>query len=191
MHKNIIYCSIIIIIFQITCYFIYNSFLPKEGLEIKKAEPIKETENISMIENTEQNVIIDELPIGKLVIPKINLKNKLYRIESEQNNIEHNVTILKGSIEPHNENSIMFIAAHSGTGRIAFFKDLKNVKLNDEIILEYDNATYKYIVNQIWETDKDGDIEISNVDKKQLVLTTCSQKHNNKQLIINSIIKES
>ena len=63
--------------------------------------------------------------IGYLKINKINLKEKLYNINSKENNIEKNITILKGSILPDKDNSIIFIAAHSGTGKIAYFVEDK------------------------------------------------------------------
>ena len=124
-------------------------------------------------------------------INKINLKEKLYNINSKENNIEQNITILKESILPDKDNSIMFIAAHSGIGKIAYFEELDELKPNDEIILNINNKTYKYIVKEYWEEKKNGYINVNKESKKQLILTTCSPNKDNYQLIINCIEKES
>ena len=137
------------------------------------------------------NIINKEQPIGTLSINKINLKEDLYDINSIENNVDKHVTILKESIFPDNDNSIMFIAAHSGYGDKAYFRNLDKLDINDEIILEYKNVKYKYIVIDKWEEKKDGDIEVNKTKEKQLILTTCSTKDKNKQLVINCIEKES
>ena len=130
-------------------------------------------------------------PIGTLSIKKINLKENIYDINSKENNVEKNITILKESIYPDNTNSIMIIAAHSGEGRIAYFEKLDQLKEKDEITLVYHNKEYNYIVKDIWEEKKNGYININRENKKQLVLTTCSPNKNNYQLVINCIEKES
>lgn len=138
-------------------------------------EPIKEEDN----------------KIGKIIIEKININRPLYNINDSKNNIEENITILKESIMPDKENSIVFIAAHSGTGPIAFFKNLNRLEEEDEVILEYDNKTYRYIVKNIWETEKNGYISVNKEKNNQLILTTCSPNKDKYQLIINCIQKES
>ncbi len=87
---------------------------------------------------------------------------------------------------PDEENSIIFLAAHSGTGTIAFFKNLDKLIKGDKIELKYKNKIYQYQIDKIWEENKTGYIHINKTEKKQLILTTCSPKNNNKQLIINS-----
>ena len=62
--------------------------------------------------------------IGKIIIKKINLEKNLYEINSPQNTVEKNVTILKESTPPIEKESIMILAAHSGTGDIAYFNSL-------------------------------------------------------------------
>ena len=60
------------------------------------------------------------------------------------------------------------------------------LKVNDEIIFKYNNINYHYLVDKIFEEEKDGDIEITKSSDNQLVLTTCSKKDSKKQLIVNS-----
>lgn len=189
MLKNMIYSSIILIIFLIACFIIYDKENSNE-IKYNNIETIYIKNNNTISKKNEiVNNKTDEV-IGKLIINKINIMNDLYNIESKKNNVEENVTILKGSIEPENDNSIMFLAAHSGTGNLAYFKNLNQLEIDDEIILIYKNISYDYRVESIWESEKDGNIEVPKLEKKQLILTTCSPNKNNKQLIINCTIKE-
>lgn len=182
MLKNLLYCSFIILCFLVSCFLIYKNEKPKTNTAIK---------NIKVYNIKNEQRKINEDNIGKLIIKKINLENNLYDINNKKNNVNQNVTILSGSIYPEIENSIMFIAAHSGTGEIAYFKNLDKLSINDEINLIFKNKNYNYIIKNIWEANKDGNIEVTKEDKKQLILTTCSQKNKNKQLIINCTEKES
>lgn len=182
MFKHIFKLTFIFSFFLICCFIIYTT----EDINIETINS-----NFKIKYNEIVNNIYKDNNIGKLVINKINREFKIYDINDSKNNVEENVTILNGSIEPNNENSIMFLAAHSGSGKIAFFNDLDKLSIDDEIVLEYKNNKYIYKVYSIWETEKDGDIEINKLDSKQLILTTCSKKDKTKQLIINCTIKES
>lgn len=129
--------------------------------------------------------------IGSLKIKKLNINQPLYKLDSEKNNIEKNVTILKDSIMPDQKESIVFLAAHSGTGKTAYFEELNQLTVGDIINLEYKNKKYEYQINKIWEENKNGYIHINKEDSNQLVLTTCSPTKINKQLVINSINKST
>ena len=52
----------------------------------------------SPIKVSKTNTIQVEKPIGNIKIPKIGLEKPLYTIDSEKNNVEENVTILKESM---------------------------------------------------------------------------------------------
>jgi LPXTG-site transpeptidase (sortase) family protein len=161
------------------------SILVLFSLTVTNKNTIELPLNISIIKKEKEN------SIGTLTISKINLKQKLYEINSEENTIEKNVTILKESIYPEENNSIMILAAHSGTGKIAYFEKLNELEVNDEIILNFKKKTYTYIVKNIWEEKKTGYINFNKEEKKQLILTTCSPQKSNYQLVINCIEKES
>lgn len=178
MYKKIFVTTIILIAYLIICNLIYNGCMKTTNIY-----------NKSLINNVLS--IKKDKPIGKIIIDKININNNLYSMDNKHNNVEENVTILDGSIEPNNDSSIMFIAAHSGNSEISYFKDLDKLTTNDEIVLIYKNIKYKYIVTNKWEQDKNGYININKDYLNQLVLTTCSPYHSNKQLIINSKLKES
>lgn len=188
---SILCLSILISLFVLSCNP-KNSFVANSNKIIGRNNII-ETSNLPTIENITPNKIINKIEIkhrekyiAKLVIPKINLDKPIYSLNSKLNNVEKNVTILEGSILPNNDNSIIFLAAHSGNGGIAYFNNLDKLKLNDNIIFQYNNYRYYYIINSIFEEDKDGDIEINITSKNQLVLTTCSKTDSKKQLIVNS-----
>lgn len=124
---------------------------------------------------------------GLLIINKINLKEELFPINSNENTIERHVSILKPSTYP----DLMIIAAHSGEGPIAYFQELDKLELNDEITLIIKNKKRIYKVKEIWEEKKNGYININKENNNQLILTTCSPHKDNYQLVINCIEKES
>lgn len=179
--------TIIILFYIFTCINIYSTYkyVPKENQSVNSTSQHENNNNIQ--DNVQINKIIEELPIGKLVIKKINLEKNLYTITSNKNNIEKNVTILKNSEDPSIENTAFFLAAHSGTGSLAYFQELDKLELNDLIILEYKNKTYKYKVKNIWIDKKNGSITVPKENTNQLILTTCHPQKNNYQLIINCI----
>lgn len=143
------------------------------------------TKNIS-----NNSVIPKELPIANLSIKKLNINKPIYKINSKNNNVSKNVELLEGSILPDNENSIIFLAAHSGNSEVSYFNNLYKLKVGDEISLQYKNNKYTYVVDNKFLEDKDGDIEINKTSNNQLVLTTCSTTDSSKQLIINSNLKK-
>ena len=125
-----------------------------------------------------------------LIIEKINFKQPFYNINNENNTIEKNIEILQESIMPDKDNSIVFIAAHSGEGKIAYFNHLIDLDINDELILYYKNNYYKYNIIEKYEEKKYGYIDVDKTIEDQLVLTTCHPYKKNKQLVINAIKKE-
>lgn len=191
MLKKVISISLLLIMYVIICHRIYINYttfeksIPKQIVKTKEII-IQENTLIEPKKHIKYKPKIDE-HIGRLIIDKINLNNKLYPINSYKNNIEQNVTILNYSEEPNINNSIMFIAAHSGTGRLAYFKNLDKLQINDVIKLEYKNINYTYQIKDIWEIKKNGTINVEKENNTQLVLTTCSPNKEGYQLIINSI----
>ena len=125
-----------------------------------------------------------------LIIEKINFKQPFYPINNKNNTIEKNIEILQESTMPDKDNSIVFIAAHSGEGDIAYFNHLIDLDINDELILYYKNNYYKYKIIEIYEESKNGYIDVDRYIEDQLILTTCHPYKKNKQLVINAIKKE-
>lgn len=149
--------------------------------------------NVKNINSSYNYIKIDKKEdiIGKIKINKLKIDSNLYDIDSPNNNVDKNITILKESSYPNTENGTLIIAAHSGNGSKAYFKDLDKLTYNDEINITYKNKSYTYTVKNIWEQNKNGYINLYKEKTNQLILTTCSPNKENKQLIINCILKES
>lgn len=145
----------------------------------------------------EENAIVQESKkvskieyIGVLSIPKINLKRGLVDPNSYLNNIQYNVQFLKESSMPDELYGNVILAAHSGNARISYFKNLDKLDINDEVIIDYKNNTYTYLVVNKYEIEKSGKANIiRNKTENTLTLITC--KHNtNKQIIVICELKK-
>lgn len=113
--------------------------------------------------------------IGYLTIPKLNLTKGFLDMRSEYNNIEQNITVIKGSSYPDKEKGNFIIAAHSGSGWKAFFNDLYKLSTGDIAEVSYKGKKYTYKIVNIYKQDKTGTIAIyRNYDKTTLTLVTCT-----------------
>lgn len=155
---------------------IYNS---SENKYYKKIENKKISNFFNYVE------IENEKYIAIIEIPKINLKAGLVEKTSKNNTVEKNIQILKESSMPNKENTYLFLAAHSGSSNISYFKNIYKLNNKDKINIYYKNIKYTYIVNNKYKDNKTGIINIPKQTKTSLILTTCG-KENNKQLIIIS-----
>ena len=107
---------------------------------IFEEEKENSTEEIIKDENDKNNSSNENYNyIGILEIPKINLKNGFFDINSRYNNVDYNVTIIKGSTFPGTQNNNLILAAHSGNCPVCYFDKLYKLQLNDEAYLFYNN----------------------------------------------------
>lgn len=121
---------------------------------------------------------------GYLVIPKVNMKLGFYNVDNEKNNVGENVTLIDTGI-----NNTYLLAAHSGSGPLAYFNDLRYLSVGDKITLIIDGNIMNYEVVNIRNEIKNGKINIKN-EGNQVILTTCNQVKKGYQLIIEgSLIK--
>lgn len=121
---------------------------------------------------------------GYLVIPRVNMKLGFYNVDNEKNNVGENVTLIDTGI-----NNTYLLAAHSGSGPLAYFNDLRYLSVGDKITLIIDGNIMNYEVVNIRNEIKNGKINIKN-EKNQVILTTCNQVKKGYQLIIEgSLIK--
>jgi len=174
-------------------YNIYNFYINR--VEEKQAEEFINNpvvEDTPVIEETTEEVKEEvKQPetynyIGVLEIPKINFKRGFLDIKDKNNNVNKNIQVLENSTMPNVNGGLLVIAGHSGSGRVAFFRNLYKLKENDQICIYYENIKYIYQVQKYYEETKDGDISIDKNSESTLVLTTCSQTDKNKQIIIVS-----
>ena len=182
--------SLIIIMISISlfvCYHIYYQFVDYGSSNLVRN--YYDSKNIVKVEKI--NNEMHEKYLGIIKIPKIDLEKGFYNIDSKNNNIDKNVTILKESTLPNPNGSIIYLIAHSGTGYHAFFKDIDKLTLDDTIYLDINNNSYQYIINDIYEMDKNGKITVNhNIHDNYLVLTTCSNNKNKQLVIVSKLVNK-
>lgn len=167
-------------------------------IDIKEEKAIKEyyIEEVNITEESHESEIEEVKPkkeinyIGILKIPKINLERGLVDRNSYSNNVNYNIQILSNSSMPDEKNGNVILAAHSGNGRTAFFKNIDKLVINDEVIIDYKNKNYKYKIIDIYDIEKTGKAKIiRNNNVNTLTLVTCRHNTNN-QIIVICELKE-
>lgn len=114
--------------------------------------------------------------LGVLEIPKISLKRGFYNTDSKYNDIQYNVTLVKGSRMPDVNNGNLILMAHSGDAYISFFAYLYKLQIGDSAYVTYQGKKYKYQVVNIYNVDKNGSVTIvRNYNKTTLTLITCTK----------------
>ena len=172
---------------------IYNEYLDRkdnqkveEFLDIQDDKDVDEiyfdTEVIEEIEDI--TTPADTNYIGVLEIPKINLKRGFLSIDNPDNTVSKNIQVIKESDMPDVENGLLIIAGHSGTGRLAFFKELHKLSDMDKVYVYYKNTKYTYTVIDKYEVEKTGRALIKRKKNiTSLALITCNQEDKTKQII--------
>ena len=144
---------------------IYNEYLDRkdnqkveEFLDIQDDRDVDEiyfdTDVIEEIEDI--TTPADDNYIGVLEIPKINLKRGFLSIDNPDNTVSKNIQVIKESDMPDVENGLLIIAGHSGTGRLAFFKELHKLSDMDKVYVYYKKTKYTYTVIDKYEVEKTG-----------------------------------
>ncbi len=153
---------------------------------IRVEDYIDKTSKNNYIEDTQEykeNENVDLLLI--LEIPKINLKRVVYNFYSDKNTIEKNVMIMSESDLPNVLNGNVILEAHSGNDYISFFNRLNELTVNDEVYIYYQGIKYIYSVDNMYDVDKDGNVEIfRNKNRNTLSLITCKNDNQYKQYVV-------
>ena len=119
-----------------------------------------------------------------LYIPRINLQQFVYTIDSSLNDVDYNVEILENS---DLDNNLFFLASHSGGGRASYFDNLVYLEKGDIIWISGRIKKYVFVVEKSFYIQKNGNFEASyNSEGNTLFLVTCSLKYVDKQLIIRA-----
>ena len=128
---------------------------------------------------------IEDDYVAVLSIPKIGLKRGLYHKGYYKNSIEYNVTIHEKSDSPEVDKGNVILMAHSGTGNIAFFKDVYKLVIGDTASIEYNGKKYTYKIVNTYDVPKTGTVEIKrNYDKNVMTLITCRHGTNYQIVVI-------
>ena len=162
---------------------------------------LKTLKNISLFnenqDNTPQNIeepIEPEEPyvptpnpngyLGILTIDKINLQQGFYDKSNEHNNVSENLTFLAPSNYPDEKNGNVILVAHSGVTRIAYFRNLYQLKVGDTAKIEYKGHLYTYKIDNIYNETKDGNVTVyRDTNRQTLTMITCTKNDNTKQTI--------
>ena len=153
-------------------------------------EPTIEIEEEVKVEEEEQK---EEEPvyeepyyyyIGTLEIPKIGLSKGFVEIDSPDNTIDKNITIVKGSSYPDQDKGNFIVAAHSGNSYLGFFNRLQELAVGDYADVYYNNIKYTYRIVNIYTQAKTGKINIyRDMNKSTLTLVTCTNNDDTTQTI--------
>ncbi|MBQ6539154.1 MAG: sortase [Bacilli bacterium] len=122
--------------------------------------------------------------LGVLRIPKISLKRGFFNTTSKYNNIQYNVTLIKGSDMPNVKHGNLVLIAQSGDAWISYFANLYKLKVGDKAYIDYKGNTYKYTIKKIYTVPKNGYVSIiRNYKKTTLTLITCTKGSDKKQTV--------
>ena len=170
--------------------------LDNESVDIyfeKQEEAVEDITNDEIIEEKEESKESSEPLynyIGVLEIPSINFKRGFLDMNDKNNTVSKNIQVLKDSDYPDVVNGNLIIAGHSGSGRIAFFKNLYKLSSGDESYIYYKNKKYIYKMIESYEVQKTGIVPIKNYSNKTiLTLITCSQDEEKQIVFINELIE--
>ena len=154
----------------------------EEQEEIDNEVPTETEETDNTTEQAKSTNSLDYIAVLK--IPSIGLEKGLVAKDSYYNNVNRNIKILDESDMPDQENGNVILAAHSGNGRTAFFRNLDKMQIDDTVSIFYNGYEYKYRMINTYDIEKTGTAEITrNGQKSTLTLITC--RHNtNKQIVI-------
>ena len=122
--------------------------------------------------------------IGILEIPDLNLKQGFLDINSRYNNVDYNITVIKGSTFPDQPNNNLILASHSGPCQICYFKTLYKLQIGNIAYIYYKNVKHFYKIVNIYEVDKDGTVPIyRDYSKNVLTLITCTKNNKKTQTV--------
>ncbi len=175
---------------MLACYYIYYS-----QKKVNENNNIEEYIETTSKQDTEEVVDIKEEPKEEvkqtyqttykaiLEIPSISLKKGLVEATNNFRSINYAVSIDKESKYP-NEFGNFILYAHSGSARISYFNNLKNVKLEDDIYVYFESQKYFYKVYKIYEIDKTGSMKILKPKNEKIITLVTCKTGTDKQIVV-------
>lgn len=146
---------------------------------------INQEENIIQENSNNTNATYDPNQyVGYLEIPKINFNKGFFPKESEYNDVDKNLLLVKEASYPNVEKGNLIIAGHSGTAWNSFFNDLYKLDTGDVAKVKFQGKTYTYKFVNIYKASKTGTISIyRNSQRTTLTLVTCTNNDKTTQTI--------
>lgn len=134
----------------------------------------------SNVKNIDSDISLSDSDtyLGYLVIPDIDMYYGFYSYDHKLNDISYNIMNIDTGIS----DTYLFVA-HSGSGHLAYFNDLRYVSVGDEVILKFKNGNKYYKVVEIRREEKTGKLNISK-RSGYVYLSTCDQVIKGYQLTI-------
>ena len=147
-------------------------------------EDQKEEKRINNFLSTDKTVLTKNNYIAVIEIPKIKLKKGFYAYGNPKNNVNQNIQVIETSTMPDVKCGNLILASHSGTSKIAYFKNLYKLEKGDIAYVYFNDIQYTYQLLYIYSEKKDGQISIRR-EKNQtnLTLITCDKKDDSLQNI--------
>lgn len=185
-NKSLIISFIIALgIFCIICKSIYR--LSTEIKEENKIQDFFEKKNESSDKETVtevSNQVDSESYEAILEIPKINLRKGLYSINSKNNSLKKSIQVIKESNMPSEDKGNFILAGHSGTGSLAYFKNLRKLNKADKVYVYYQDIKYEYTIDKIYKVPKNGVVDIyRDYQKNTITLITCNEETKDEQVV--------
>ena len=150
----------------------------------KKKSEAKQTETLK----SEALKVTNDEKLGVIEIPKINLKRYLYKVDAYQNNVNKNIEVLKSSDMPDVKDGNLILAGHNGNTSVGHFRNLHNLSLGDDIIVNYKGKSYNYEVSKIYDVLKTGTVAIKR-DKNKNTITLITCLGSDRQLVVIGYLK--
>ena len=173
----------------------YNYVMSKKVMVYDYMANVFNSSGSSVETTEEENIITDSNNdtskkydvnqyVGYLEIPKINFNKGFYPKESEQNNVDKNLLLVKEASYPDVAQGNLIIAGHSGTAWNSFFNDLYKLSVGDTAKVKFQGKTYTYKFVNIYKASKTGTISIyRNSKRTTLTLVTCTNNDSTTQTI--------
>lgn len=160
--------------------------------ETKIVSDVKPAENIVSNNSETKNYEVDYSKyLGVLEIPKIGLKRGFYNVDNRYNNIQYNVTMVRGSNLPDVYQGNLILMAHSGDAYISYFAYLYRLNVGDNVYVTYNGIKYHYNIVNIYNVPKSGALRlIRNHEKTTLTMITCTKNDDYSQTVYISELVE-
>ncbi len=155
-----------------------NTEVISDDEDVTEEEEVEEVSTSSSVDDSYEEYL------GIIEIPKIGLYKGFYDKNSSLNNVKFNLYVLPESNYPDVVNGNLLIAGHSGNYNNSYFANLYKLEIGDDIYIYYNNKSYVYRIDNIYNEEKTGTVRIFR-SKYSTVLTliTCTKDDNEHQTI--------